>query len=218
MEAHTCSSNVQRKEKEDAWGWLASQPRLFASSSSVSELVWKCGGWHYWEMTSNYCSMVSMCTYMCTYNSLDCLVFSCPDHIHVLELGCQLQDFFDNLASRLLFDHAITVWHYLALAYALVFHTILNSFSRTLNVLTSSAVLILSQQLQLWGRMPSIKIITSEQFITKITGKHQKETHNVACALWLVPLQLSSMDASPSASKSAVTDTWDLMMNLILTS
>lgn len=99
MEAHTCSSNVQRKEKEDAWGWLVSQPRFFASSSSVSELVWKCGGWHYWGMTSNYCSMVSMCTYMCTYNSLDCLVFSCPDHIHVLELGCQLQDFFDNLAS-----------------------------------------------------------------------------------------------------------------------
>lgn len=66
--------------------------------------------------------------------------------------------------------------------------------------------------------MPSIKIITSEQFIKKIIGKHQKETHSVACVLWLVPLQLSSTDASPSASKPAVIDTWDLMMNLILTS
>lgn len=66
--------------------------------------------------------------------------------------------------------------------------------------------------------MPSIKIITSEQFITKMTGKHQKETHSVACVLWLVPLQLSSTDVSPSASKPAVTDTWDLMTNLILTS
>lgn len=29
MEVHTCSSSVQKKGKEDAWGWLASQPRLF---------------------------------------------------------------------------------------------------------------------------------------------------------------------------------------------
>lgn len=50
---------------------------------------------------------------------------------------------------RLLFDHAITVGHYLALTYALVFHTILNYLSRTLNVLTSSAALILLQQPQL---------------------------------------------------------------------
>lgn len=160
-----------------------------------------------------------MCTYMCTYNSLDCLVFSCPDHFHVLELECQLQDFFDNLASVLpaLWScyHGVTLF---GIGLCTSFPSILNYFSRTLNVLTSSATLILLQQLQLWGRMPSIKIITSEQFIMKITGKHQKETHSVACVLWLVPLQLSTTDVSPSASKPAVTDTWDLMTNLILTS
>lgn len=118
----------------------------------------------------------------------------------------------------LLFDHAITVGHHLALTYALVFHTILNYFSRTLNVLTSTAALILLQQPQVWGRMPLIKIIKSEQFIKKIIGKHEKETHSVACVSWLVPWQLSYMEASPSASKPTVTDTWDLMRNPILTS